>query len=380
MLGVCARSAGSLTAAVFGKEFLPLSWPLVRCRNLQSAAPQELIQPANSHDEPAKVLTDSFGRKHSYLRISLTEKCNLRCVYCMPEEGVPLTPNEKLLSSDEIVHLANLFATFGVKKVRLTGGEPLVRKDTLDIVEKLSQIPQLETLGMTTNGLVLSRKLPDLKKAGLTHLNISLDTMVPARFEFLARRKGWQVVRKSIDQALEMGFQSLKINCVVMKGINEDELVDFVRLTELNDLEIRFIEYMPFDGNKWSTKKLVSFEDMLSIIKKELPDLERCQDEPNHTSKIFRVPGWMGRVGFITSMTEHFCGTCNRLRITADGNLKVCLFGNHEVSLRDALRSKVSSDELLSIIGSAVMRKKFKHAGIEELSTLKNRPMILIGG
>uniref|UniRef100_V5ICY6 Putative molybdenum cofactor biosynthesis pathway protein n=1 Tax=Ixodes ricinus TaxID=34613 RepID=V5ICY6_IXORI len=151
MLGVCARSAGSLAAAVFGKEFLPLSWPLVRCRNLQSAAPQELIQPANSHDEPAKVLTDSFGRKHSYLRISLTEKCNLRCVYCMPEGGVPLTPNEKLLSSDEIVHLANLFATFGVKKVRLTGGEPLVRKDTLDIVEKLSQIPQLETFrGMTT--------------------------------------------------------------------------------------------------------------------------------------------------------------------------------------------------------------------------------------
>lgn len=380
MLGVCARSAGSLTAAVFGKEFLPLSWPLVRCRNLQSAAPQELIQPANSHDEPAKVLTDSFGRKHSYLRISLTEKCSLRCVYCMPAEGVPLTPNEKLLSSDEIVHLATLFATFGVNKVRLTGGEPLVRKDTLDIVEKLSQIPQLETLGMTTNGLVLSRKLADLKKAGLTHLNISLDTMVPAKFEFLARRKGWQVVRKSIDQALEMGFQSLKINCVVMKGINEDELVDFVRLTESNDLEIRFIEYMPFDGNKWSTKKLVSFEDMLSIIKKELPDLKRCQDEPNHTSKIFRVPGWMGRVGFITSMTEHFCGTCNRLRITADGNLKVCLFGNHEVSLRDALRSKVSSDELLSIIGSAVMRKKFKHAGLEELSTLKNRPMILIGG
>lgn len=380
MLGVCARSAGSLTAAVFGKEFLPLSWPLVRCRNLQSAAPQELIQPANSHDEPAKVLTDSFGRKHSYLRISLTEKCNLRCVYCMPAEGVPLTPNEKLLSSDEIVHLATLFATFGVNKVRLTGGEPLVRKDTLDIVERLSQIPQLETLGMTTNGLVLSRKLADLKKAGLTHLNISLDTMVPAKFEFLARRKGWQVVRKSIDQALEMGFQSLKINCVVMKGINEDELVDFVRLTESNDLEIRFIEYMPFDGNKWSTKKLVSFEDMLSIIKKELPDLKRCQDEPNHTSKIFRVPGWMGRVGFITSMTEHFCGTCNRLRITADGNLKVCLFGNREVSLRDALRSKVSSDELLSIIGSAVMRKKFKHAGLEELSTLKNRPMILIGG
>lgn len=380
MLGVCARSAGSLTAAVFGKKFLPLSWLLVRCRSLQSVASQKLIQPANSHDNPAKVLTDSFGRKHSYLRISLTERCNLRCVYCMPEEGVPLTPNEKLLSSDEIVHLATLFATFGVNKVRLTGGEPLVRKDTLDIVEKLSRIPQLETLGMTTNGLVLSRKLADLKKAGLTHLNISLDTMVPAKFEFLARRKGWQVVRKSIDQALEIGFQSLKINCVVMKGINEDELVDFVRLTELNDLEIRFIEYMPFDGNKWSTKKLVSFEDMLSIIKKDLPDLERCQDEPNHTSKIFRVPGWMGRVGFITSMTEHFCGTCNRLRITADGNLKVCLFGNHEVSLRDALRSNISSDELLSIIGSAVMRKKFKHAGIEELSTLKNRPMILIGG
>lgn len=214
----------------------------------------------------------------------------------------------------------------------------------------------------------------------MTHLNISLDTLVPAKYEFLARRKGWHLVRKSIDDALNAQFNSVKVNVVVMKGVNEDELTDFVRLTQSNDLEVRFIEYMPFDGNKWSVKKIISFKDMLSIIKTEFPDLQRCQDDPNHTSKIYKVPGWAGRVGFITSMTEHFCGTCNRLRITADGNLKVCLFGDDEVSLRDALRNKDSSDRLLNLIGSAVLRKKFSHAGMEQLATLKNRPMILIGG
>ncbi|XP_054922498.1 molybdenum cofactor biosynthesis protein 1 isoform X2 [Dermacentor andersoni] len=279
--------------------------------------------------DAGQVLVDSFGRKHTYLRISLTEKCSLRCVYCMPEEGVPLTPNEKLLTSDEIVQLASLFVSFGVTKIRLTGGEPLVRKDAVSIIERLAKIPQLEVLGITTNGLVLSKKIPDLKNAGLTHVNISLDSLVPQKFEFLARRKGWHVVRKSIDDALAAGFDSVKINCVVMKGINEDELVDFVKLTETN---------------------------------------------------LFRVPGWTGKIGFITSMTEHFCGTCNRLRITADGNLKVCLFGGDEVSLRDAIRGKATPDELLSLIGSAVLRKKFNHAGMDKLSTLRNRPMILIGG
>lgn len=330
--------------------------------------------------DAGQVLVDTFGRKHTYLRISLTEKCSLRCVYCMPEEGVPLTPKEKLLTSDEIVQLASLFATFGVTKIRLTGGEPLVRKDAVSIIERLAKIPQLEVLGITTNGLVLSKKITDLKNAGLTHVNISLDSLVPAKFEFLARRKGWHVVRKSIDDALAAGFDSVKINCVVMKGINEDELVDFVKLTETNNVEVRFIEYMPFDGNKWSRQKLVPFECMLSTIKKELPLLERQEDGPNHTSKLFRVPGWTGKVGFITSMTEHFCGTCNRIRITADGNLKVCLFGGHEVSLRDAIRGKATPDELMSIIGTAVLRKKFSHAGMDKLSTLKNRPMILIGG
>lgn len=334
----------------------------------------------SNNEDVAQGLVDSFGRKHSYLRISLTEKCSLRCVYCMPEEGVPLTPSEKLLTSDEIVHLATLFATFGVNKIRLTGGEPLVRKDAVDIIGRLSLIPQLSVLGITTNGLVLSKKIPELRKAGLTHINISLDTLVPAKFEFLARRRGWNVVRKSIDDALAAGFDSVKVNCVVMKGINDDELVDFVKLTESRNIEVRFIEYMPFDGNKWSKKKLVPFEEMLSVIRKQLPELERGQDDANHTSKLFKVPGWTGRIGFITSMTEHFCGTCNRLRITADGNLKVCLFGGHEVSLRDALRNKASTDELLSIIGSAVLKKKFSHAGMDELASVKNRPMILIGG
>ncbi|KAH8021202.1 hypothetical protein HPB51_013303 [Rhipicephalus microplus] len=214
-----------------------------------------------------------------------------KCVYCMPEEGVPLTSSEKLLTSDEIVQLASLFVTFGVNKIRLTGGEPLVRKDAVNIIESLAKIPQLTVLGITTNGLVLSKKISDLRKAGLTHVNISLDTLVPEKFEFLARRKGWHVVRKSIDDALATGFDSVKVNCVVMKGINEDELVNFVKLTESNNLEVRFIEYMPFDGNKWSRQKLVPFERMLAVIKQEWPMLERHEDGPNHTSKHYESIG-----------------------------------------------------------------------------------------
>ncbi|XP_064488138.1 molybdenum cofactor biosynthesis protein 1-like [Ornithodoros turicata] len=325
-------------------------------------------------------LVDTFGRQHTYLRISLTEKCSLRCLYCMPEEGVDLTPKQELLTSDEIVRLAHLFVSSGVRKIRLTGGEPLVRHDTVNIVASLSKIPDLEAVAMTTNGLVLSKKIAALKTAGLTHLNISLDTLVPAKFEFITRRRGWHLVRDSIDRALEVGFAAVKVNCVVMKGFNEEEINDFVSLTEHRDLQVRFIEYMPFEGNKWKTSKLFPFKDMLSVVQMRWPEIQRVDSDPNDTAKVYKIPGWRGQVGFITSMTEHFCGSCNRLRITADGNLKVCLFGANEVSLRDALRGGCSTEELMDVVGRAVKKKKFMHAGMDELFKMKNRPMILIGG
>ncbi|XP_070577671.1 uncharacterized protein [Ptychodera flava] len=325
----------------------------------------------------SEFLTDTYGRRHNYLRISLTEKCNLRCQYCMPGEGVKLTPKQHLLSTEEIVKLSKLFVQEGVNKIRLTGGEPLVRRDAVEIVEELGKLG-LETLAMTTNGIVLSKKLPRLKEAGLNLLNISLDTLIPAKFEFITRRKGWQRVMDSIDTALELGYNPVKVNCVVMRGVNEEEINDFVQLTEKKAIDVRFIEYMPFDGNKWNFKKMVAYQEMIDTIKQKWPTFERLSDKPNDTSKAYHVPGFVGRVGFITSMSEHFCGSCNRLRITADGNLKVCLFGNAEVSLRDTLRSGTSDDEVLEIIGAAVGRKKKQHAGMFNLSKMKNRPMILI--
>nr|XP_030726683.1 molybdenum cofactor biosynthesis protein 1 isoform X1 [Globicephala melas] len=323
-------------------------------------------------------LTDSFGRRHSYLRISLTEKCNLRCQYCMPEEGVPLTPKADLLTTEEILTLARLFVKEGVDKIRLTGGEPLVRPDVVDVVAQLHQLEGLRTIGITTNGINLARLLPQLQEAGLSTINISLDTLVPAKFEFIVRRKGFRKVMEGIHKAIELGYSPVKVNCVVMRGLNEDELLDFVALTEGLPLDVRFIEYMPFDGNKWNFKKMVSYKEMLDTLRQQWPELEKLPEEESSTAKAFKIPGFRGRVSFITSMSEHFCGTCNRLRITADGNLKVCLFGNSEVSLRDHLRAGASEEELLRIIGAAVGRKKRQHAGMFNISQMKNRPMILI--
>uniref|UniRef100_A0A060T230 Molybdenum cofactor biosynthesis protein 1 n=1 Tax=Blastobotrys adeninivorans TaxID=409370 RepID=A0A060T230_BLAAD len=333
------------------------------------------------HAKPfSAFLTDSFNRQHDYLRISITERCNLRCLYCMPEEGVELSPSDKLLTSDEIVKIATLFVSQGVRKIRLTGGEPSVRKDFMGLFERLGQIPGLEELCITSNGIALPRKLPKLKQYGLTGLNLSLDTLVEGKFMIMTRRKGLSQVLKCLDTALEVGVPSVKINCVVMRGQNEDEIVDFVNLTRHMPVEVRFIEYMPFDGNKWNQQKMFSYREIMDTIKEQYPGLARLPSKNGDTAKVFQVPGHAGTVGAITSMTSHFCGTCTRLRITCDGNLKVCLFGNAEVSLRDMVRAGASDDELLQVIGTAVKNKKEKHAGLGVLENMKNRPMILIGG
>ncbi|XP_068041610.1 molybdenum cofactor biosynthesis protein 1 isoform X2 [Anomalospiza imberbis] len=333
-----------------------------------SAAAQELLSSGRErfvleHAAPfSAFLMDSFGRQHNYLRISLTEKCNLRCQYCMPEEGVQLTPKPKLLTAQEIITLARLFVKEGVDKIRLTGGEPLIRPDVVDIVGELYKLEGLKTIAVTTNGINLTRLLPQLKEAGLNAINISLDTLVPAKFEFIVRRKGFHKVMEGIHKATELGYHPVKVNCVVMRGFNEDEVLDFVDFTKDLPLDVRFIEYMPFDGNKWNFKKMVSYKELLDIIKQRWPELEKLPYETSSTAKSYKVPHFQGQISFITSMSEHFCGSCNRLRITADGNLKVCLFGNSEVSLRDHLRSGASEKELIQIIGAAVGRKKKQHA------------------
>ncbi|KAI0408715.1 molybdenum cofactor biosynthesis prote [Xylaria palmicola] len=381
------------------------------------AARRQLVDNARPFSD---FLVDTFHRHHDYLRISLTERCNLRCVYCMPEEGVPLSPQTELLTTPEVIMLSSLFVSQGVTKIRLTGGEPTVRRDIVPLMKQIGALQPrgLRELCLTTNGLALHRKLEDMVEAGLTGINLSLDTLDPWQFQIMTRRKGFDAVMKSIERVLELNKHGagirLKINSVVMRGVNDREIIPFVEMTREKDIEVRFIEYMPFDGNKWNKGKMFSYSEMLDRIKERYPQLERVQGHKNDTSKSYKIPGFVGSLGFITSMTHNFCGTCNRLRITSDGNLKVCLFGNAEVSLRDILRQSnngqpideaafealkqvemdrkqglrdgsssagLSPNEqaLLDVIGMAVKRKKAKHAGIGELEHMKNRPMILIG-
>ena len=330
---------------------------------------------------PDAMLTDTFGRRHTYLRISLTERCNLRCRYCMPAGGVDLTPEERLLTAEEVLRLARLFVRDGVTKIRLTGGEPLVRPGSTDLIARLAEIEGLQTLAITTNGLLLSKKLPALVEAGVDPINLSLDTLRADRFQKIARREGHGLVLRAMDEALAAG-REVKVNCVVMRGENDDELADFVRLTKERPLEVRFIELMPFQGNAWSKERFVSWQEMQEQIEARFPALESLDDGPHATTRTYQVPGHEGRVGFIASMTAPFCEGCNRLRLTADGHLKVCLFGKSETSLRDPMRSGASDEELTQTISRAVDGKEARHAGmdLEAARAGENRPMITIGG
>ena len=330
-----------------------------------------------------RVLQDRYARHHSYLRISLTERCNLRCTYCMPAQGVSLTASDKLLTLPEMVTLVTSFAQAGVTKLRLTGGEPLIRADIINIVSALSSISGISQVGITTNGITLEKKALALKNAGLTHVNVSLDTLHEVKFQKITRRKGLHRVLSAIHYASTLGFAKVKVNCVIQRGLNDMEIVDFVRLSQNFPLDVRFIEWMPFDKNAWNDTAFMSYTDMLLSIKEAYSKVIRLPDLPNDTSKAYTLPQAAGQFGFITSMSEHFCGSCNRLRITADGNLKVCLFGNTEVSLRDAIRGGISPTQLHAVIHAAVQRKHFAlggHKDMYELASSKNRPMILIGG
>ena len=330
----------------------------------------------------------------------------------MPASGVPLSPPSHLLTTPEIIYLSELFVNQGVNKIRLTGGEPTVRKDIIPLMREIGALRSrgLKELCITTNGLALHRKLDAMAEAGLTGINLSLDTLDAFQFQIMTRRPGFDAVMRTLDRVIEMnkfgaGIK-LKLNCVIMRGVNEREILAFVEMTREKDIEIRFIEYMPFDGNRWERAKVVGYQEMLGVIREKYPGFAKVQDQDNDTSKTYQVGGFKGRVGFITSMTHNFCGFCNRLRITADGSLKVCLFGNAEVSLRDLLRKNNGGEpieeeamqalkrlemegrslgeererELLDVIGLAVKRKKERHAGMGQLENMKNRPMILIGG
>nr|BAW33844.1 MOCS1AB [Bombyx mori] len=316
----------------------------------------------DSRVEAAASLSDLHGRRHNYLRISLTERCNLRCKYCMPAEGVPLSSRSSLLSVEELRVIVGALAAAGVDKLRLTGGEPTLRSDLADIIQSLKAIDGIRSVSMTTNGLVLARRLASLQRAGLDAVNVSLDTLRPDRYEDMARRRGLARVLAGLDLALQLGYSPVKINTVLMRGFNDDEIGDFIEMTRERDLEVRFIEFMPFAGNEWKSGRLVPHREVLRAARAAHPGLRPLPPRPNDTATLWKVGGYAGTVGFISSMTQHFCATCNRLRLTADGNLKVCLFGAAEVSLRDAVRGGAGPAQLLQLVRAALHNKKAAHA------------------
>eukprot|EP00754_Rhynchopus_humris_P040399 Rhum_TRINITY_DN23440_c0_g1::Rhum_TRINITY_DN23440_c0_g1_i1::g.177912::m.177912 len=338
-------------------------------------------------ERKALALQDTFNRFHDYLRISITERCNLRCQYCMPKEGIDLTEDEKLMSTEEIVRSARLFTELGVKKIRLTGGEPLIRKDVDFLLSKLGDLREkgLEKLCITTNGINLSKKIPVLKKSGVKYINISLDTLEEHKFEFVTRRRGYAKVMRSLHDCIADDFFVTKVNCVVMKGINDEEVAAFARLAQEHPIEVRFIEYMPFGGNDYKTNLLVPWMETYDSIESGLGcKLAPIPGKRGDVSKRFRADGWKGSVGFITTMTAKFCASCNRIRLLADGQLKVCLHDGHEGSLLEPMRVGASDDDLAQTISGIILQKKEALGGNTEetlaANSDSNRPMIKIGG
>jgi len=331
-----------------------------------------------SQAQKPNKLVDNFGRAHTYLRISVTDRCNLRCVYCMPHEGLEWKKRDELLSYEEITRLAVIFSTMGISKIRLTGGEPMVRKGLATLIKELALIPAVKTLAMTTNATLLAEHARQLKELGLNALNISLDTFSKDRFQAIARLDKFDQVLAGIHAAIDCRFDSIKINMVVMAGVNDDEVPAFADFAAKHKINVRFIEYMPFKDNQWTSEKVVTYKEMLATIEKRY-ELTRISGHPSDVAKDFAIAGG-GSVSFITSMSDSFCSTCNRLRLTADGQIKSCLFYPAEVNLRDAMRAGASDSEIESMILYCLDQKPEAHPPAEEIAAGENRAMIEIGG
>ncbi len=329
------------------------------------------------------ILQDSHGRDHAYLRISLVERCNLRCFYCMPAEGVQLTPRSHIMTYEEIYEIAKTFVDHGVTKIRLTGGEPLIRKDISFVLEKLASLPV--ELSMTTNAVIIHKFIDTLKLYGVNNINLSLDTLIKEKFKKITLRDNFDIVYSNILLLVKEGF-NVKINAVLMRGVNDDEIIDFINLTKDLPISVRFIEFMPFDGNKWDMTKMVSYQEVMSHVNTSFAEseIERLQDAPNDTAKNYKIKAYKGSFAVISSVTNPFCDSCNRLRLTANGQLKNCLFSSTESDLLTTLREGKSIEP---VIQKAVQSKFKVRGGMDTLKKLQepklhsqNRSMITIGG
>jgi cyclic pyranopterin phosphate synthase len=324
-------------------------------------------------------LSDSFQRPINYLRISVTDRCNLRCVYCMPEEGVPMLAHFDILSYEEIFTIVKAASELGVNKVRLTGGEPLVRAGLADLVRLLAGLKSINDISLTTNGILLERYAAELKEAGLMRVNVSLDTLQPDKFRRITRRGYLEDTLNGIEAARSAGLNPVKINVVVMAGLNDDEVQDFARKTVDDGWHVRFIELMPTSGGDAIAAKLVSAAEIRKRLE-PLGELEPWRtDVGNGPAKYFRLPGASGTIGFITPVTEHFCYQCNRLRLTADGKLRPCLLNEEEIDLREPLRGGASAAELKGLIEKAIAGKPKGHH-LSGGSRHQGRPFSQVGG
>lgn len=323
---------------------------------------------------------DRFGRNIHYLRISLTDHCNLRCVYCMPED-MTFRPAAEMLQDEELLLLVRIFASLGIDKIRLTGGEPTVRANIVPLVREISSTPGIRTVTMTTNGILLGKLAKPLKEAGLQRVNISLDTLDPTKFRRLTRWGKFEQVWEGIRAAEEAGLTPIKINAVVVRGYNEKDVVDLAKLTYEHNWQVRFIEMMPFAGaTELQQTQVVTTREMIERIEQALGKLEPVREgELDGEARVFRLPGARGEVGFISTVSMPFCASCTRARLTADGKLRLCLLREKEVDLLTPLREGASPADLRRLILDGIWQKPWGH-GLAEGSVPLNRVMNEIGG
>jgi len=327
-------------------------------------------------------LIDSFGRIHTNLRISVTDRCNIRCFYCMPAENVQFMQRRELLTFEEIERFARVAVKLGVRKVRLTGGEPLVRKDLHRLVASLAAIPEIRDLGLTTNGILLSDQADDLFRAGLRRINISLDTLDPDKFLRITRRGGFERVVEAIRLAKRIGFQPVKVNAVAMRGLTEDDIVPLGHFARDADVEVRFIEFMPLDAdNAWEREKVLRASDILETLTQQImPLAPRAERDPKSPAQEFVFQDGRGRIGLIASVSQPFCEQCNRFRLTAEGKLRNCLFGDAETDIKSIMRSGGSDTQIAEAVRSSIAAKAEGHEINAARFIQPKRPMYLIGG
>ena len=323
---------------------------------------------------------DSFGRRMNYLRISLTDRCNFRCLYCMPAIGMKFQPRDEMLTDDELIRVVGLCAELGFTKLRLTGGEPTIRPHLVDLVREMKAFPGIEELSMTTNALLLGRMAADLKNAGLDRVNISIDTLDPVRFKAMTRGGRFDLVWNGIEAAEAAGMTPIKLNSVVVRGQNDHEVAEMARLTIDRDWQVRFLEIMPMEGvGMVYDEGLVTSDETQTRLESTFGPLDAVAADPSDPARTWRIPGARGTIGFISPISAPFCESCNRVRLTADGNLRLCLLRPDEVNLRDMMRASASDAEMLNRMRGGVWRKPWGHRVAEgERNTI--RGMSQIGG